>query len=265
MIATPAIDLSTIPAAQRAVVTSLMETIAALQDITQRQQHLIAELNHALHGKRSEKLTKDERQLAFEDLSIALAEVEVEKEKQAAKAGDHGASKPAPKRTIGNLPATLPRIEEVIEPNSLICPCGCGIMHKIGEDRSQRLDIVPAQLRVIVTVRPKYACRTCTDGVTQAPAPSHLIMGGLPTEAMLAHVLVSKYADHLPLYRQCQILARAGLDLHRVVLADWVGKAAFHLKPLVDQLAGHLKRSGKLFMDETTAPVLDPGRGTTKT
>ena len=241
-----------------------MAEVAALKDITLRQEHLIAELNHALHGKRSEKLTADERQLAFEDLSVALAEVEAEKETRTAKAGS-GASRPAPKRTIGNLPASLPRIEEVIEPDSLICPCGCGLMHRIGEDRTERLDIVPAQLRVIVTVRPKYACRVCTDGVTQAPAPSHLIIGGLPTEATLAHVLVSKYADHLPLYRQSQILARAGLDLHRAVLAGWVGKAAFHLKPVVDRLAEHLKRSGKLFMDETTAPVLDPGRGTTKT
>nr|WP_265506008.1 IS66 family transposase [Paracoccus rhizosphaerae] len=264
MQAAPVLDLSAIPAAQRAAVQALMEEVAALKDITRRQEHLIAELNHALHGKRSEKLSEDERQLAFEDLSIALAEVEAEKEKRAAKAGD-GATRPAPKRTIGNLPITLPRIEEVIEPDSLNCPCGCGVMHKIGEDRTERLDIVPAQLRVIVTVRPKYACRTCTDGVTQAPAPSHLIMGGLPTEATLAHVLVSKYADHLPLYRQSQILARAGLELHRIVLADWVGKAAFHLKPVVDRLADHLKRSGKLFMDETAAPVLDPGRGTTKT
>jgi len=260
----PALDLSAIPAAQRAAVLALMEEVAALKDITRRQEHLIAELNHALHGKRSEKLSEDERQLAFDDLSIALAEVEAEKETRAAKAGD-GTTRPAARRTIGNLPATLPRIEEIIEPDSLICPCGCGVMHKIGEDRSERLDIVPAQLRVIVTVRPKYACRTCTDGVTQAPAPAHLITGGLPTEATLAHVLVSKYADHLPLYRQSQILARAGLDLHRAVLADWVGKAAFHLRPVVDRLADHLKRSGKLFMDETTAPVLDPGRGTTKT
>jgi len=260
----PALDLSAIPAAQRAAVLALMEEVAALKDITRRQEHLIAELNHALHGKRSEKLSEDKRQLAFEDLSIALAEVEAEKETRATKAGD-GTTRPAARRTIGNLPATLPRIEEIIEPDSLICPCGCGVMHKIGEDRSERLDIVPAQLRVIVTVRPKYACRTCTDGVTQAPAPAHLITGGLPTEATLAHVLVSKYADHLPLYRQSQILARAGLDLHRAVLADWVGKAAFHLRPVVDRLADHLKRSGKLFMDETTAPVLDPGRGTTKT
>jgi len=260
----PVLDLSAIPAAQRAAVLALMEEVAALKDITRRQEHLIAELNHALHGKRSEKLSEDERQLAFDDLSIALAEVEAEKETRAAKAGD-GTTRPAARRTIGNLPATLPRIEEIIEPDSLICPCGCGVMHKIGEDRSERLDIVPAQLRVIVTVRPKYACRTCTDGVTQAPAPAHLITGGLPTEATLAHVLVSKYADHLPLYRQSQILARAGLDLHRAVLADWVGKVAFHLRPVVDRLADHLKRSGKLFMDETTAPVLDPGRGTTKT
>jgi transposase len=264
MSAASVLDLSAIPDAQRVAVQALLEEVETLRDITRRQEHLIAELNHALHGKRSEKLTEDKRQLAFEDLSIALAEVEAEKEQRAAKAGD-GSAKPAPRRTIGNLPATLPRIEEVIEPDSLFCPCGCGVMHRIGEDRTERLDIVPAQIRVLVTVRPKYACRSCTDGVTQASAPAHLIMGGLPTEATIAHVLVSKYADHLPLYRQSQILARAGLDLHRAVLTDWVGKAAFHLKPVVDRLAEHLKRSGKLFMDETTAPVLDPGRGTTKT
>ena len=111
----PAIDLSTIPAAQRAAVLALMETVAALTEITRRQEHLIAELNHALHGKRSEKLTEDERQLAFEDLSIALAEVEASRETQATRAGK-GATRPAPKRNIGNLPAALPRIEEVIEP-----------------------------------------------------------------------------------------------------------------------------------------------------
>ena len=145
-------------------------------------------------------------------------------------------------------------------------------LHKIGvvlearlrhEDRTERLDIVPAQARVIVTVRPKYACRACTNGVTQAPAAPYLIEGGLPTEGAIAHVLVSKYADHLPLYRQSQILARSGINIHRGTLADWVGVAAFHLRPVVDRLAEHLKTSTKLFMDETTAPVLDPGRGCT--
>ena len=138
-------------------------------------------------------------------------------------------------------------------------------MIRIGEDRTERLDIVPAQLRVIVTVRPKYACRTCEAGVIQAPAPAHLITGGLPTEGALAQVLIAKYGDHLPLYRQSQIYARSGVELHRSTLAGWVGKASFHLTPVVDRLAWHLKQSGQLFMDETRAPVLDPGRGKTKT
>lgn len=121
-------------------------------------------------------------------------------------------------------------------------------LHKIGEDRTERLDIVPAQLRVIVTVRPKYACRACTDGVTQAPAPAALIECGLATEGAMAYVAVSKYADHLPLYRQSQILARSGINIHRSTLADWVGVVAFHLRPVVDRLAEHLKGSTKLFM-----------------
>ena len=169
------------------------------------------------------------------------------------------------KRNLGNLPENLPRVEKLIEPDNTLCPCGCGEMVRIGEDRTERLDIVPAQLRVIVTVRPKYACPTCKGGVTQAKSPPHLIEGALPTEGAIAHVLVAKYADHLPLYRQSQIYNRSGLDLHRSTLAGWVGKASFHLTPIVDRLAEHLKASTKLFMDETTAPVLDPGRGKTKT
>jgi hypothetical protein len=118
---------------------------------------------------------------------------------------------------------------------------------------------------VLVTRRPKYACRACGDGVRQAPAPARLIEGGLPTEATVAQVLVSKYADHLPLYRQVQIYARQGIDLDRSTLADWVGRAAWHLRPLHERLLIKLKGSTRLFADETTAPVLDPGRGRTKT
>ena len=135
----------------------------------------------------------------------------------------------------------------------------------IGEDISERLDIIPAQFRVIVTRRPKYACRSCEDGIVQAPAPARLIPGGMPTEATVAHVLVSKYADHLPLYRQAQIYSRQGIDLDRSTLAAWVGKAAFELRPVFDALIADLKQSTKLFMDETRAPVLDPGRRKTKT
>nr|WP_292444619.1 transposase [Mesorhizobium sp.] len=110
-----------------------------------------------------------------------------------------------------------------------------------------------AQFRVIVTRRPKYACRSCTDGVVQAPAPARLIQAGLPTEATIAHVLVCKYADHLSLYRQAQIMSRQGIDLDRSTLADWVGRAAFELRPVFDTRIADLKRSSKLFMDETRA------------
>ena len=220
-------------------------------------------MRRAVYGKKSEKLDPGQLQLAFEDLEAALAEAEESAQAPAAAAPRR--KRPAPERNIGHLPAHLPRSERVIEPPSTQCPCGCGEMERIGEDRTERLDIVPAQLQVIVTVRPKYACRVCEEGVTQAEAPAHLIEGALPTEGAIAHVLVSKYSDHCPLYRQAQIYARSGVELHRSTLAGWVGKAAFHLKPVVDRLASHLKQSGKLFMDETRAPVLDPGRGRTKT
>jgi len=138
-------------------------------------------------------------------------------------------------------------------------------LHKIGEDVSERLDIIPAQFRVLVTRRPKYACRACEEGVVQAPAPARLIEGGIPTEALVAHVVVAKYADHCPLYRQAQIYARQGVNLDRSTLTDWVGRAAFLLRPVHARLLERLKTSSKLFADETTLPVLDPGRGRTKT
>ena len=116
------------------------------------------------------------------------------------------------------ISAICQRIEQVVEPESTFCPCGCGEMVKIGEDRTERLDIVPTQLRVIVTVRPNYACRSCEQGVTQALAPAWLIAGGLPTEGAIAHVLVSKYAEHTPLYRKSAIYTRSGLDLDRSTL-----------------------------------------------
>jgi transposase len=108
----------------------------------------------------------------------------------------------------GALPAHLPRIESVVDIDDKTCSCCKGELHRIGEDKSERLDIVPAQFRVLVTIRPKCGCRSCEDGVIQASAPARLIEGGLPTEATVAQVLVFKYADHLPLYRQAQIYAR---------------------------------------------------------
>src|SRR5665213_3298425 len=146
-----------------------------------------------------------------------------------------------------------------------LCPCCAGALYPIGEDVAERLDVIPLQFRVLVVHRPKYACRICSGTVVQAPAPPRLVEGGLPTEALIAHVTVAKYADHLPLYRQAQIYARQGITLDRSTLADWTGRAAWLLKPLHTRLLERLKASGKLFADETTAPVLDPGRGRTKT
>ena len=130
---------------------------------------------------------------------------------------------------------------------------------------AERLDVVPATFRVLVTRRPRYGCRSCESAVVQAPALARIIEGGLPTEALIAQVLVSKYADHLPLYRQAQIYARQGIQLDRSTLADWVGRAAWYLRPIRDHILERLRGSERLFADETTAPVLDPGRGRTKT
>jgi transposase len=123
---------------------------------------------------------------------------------------------------------------------------------------------IPAQYRVLVTRRPKYACRACANAIVQAPAPERLIKGGLPTEAMVAHVLASKYAWHLPLYRQAQMLKSQGIVVERVTLASWVGYAAAELAPVVARLREILLGSVKLAVDETPMPVLDPGRGRTK-
>jgi hypothetical protein len=124
--------------------------------------------------------------------------------------------------------------------------------------------VIPAQFRVIVTHRPKYACRACEEAVVQAPAPERLIKGGLPTEAMVAYVLVAKYAWHLPLYRQAQMLLAQGLDIKRAILAFWVGYAAAELMPVYLRLRELILRSAKIAVDETVVPVLDPGRGRTK-
>lgn len=226
-------------------------------------EKLVAAFRQAAFGRKSEKVDPEQYVLALEDIETAMATIHAEDE---ADTLPHSKPRtPRSRRTNrGALPKHLPRVEELIEPTSLTCACGGGL-HCIGEDVSERLDVIPVQFRVIVTRRQKYACRTCTDGVTQAPAPAHLIPSGLPTEAMVAHVLVSKYADHLPLYRQAQIMSRQGLDIDRSTLSDWVGRAAFELRPVVNALIGNLKQSTKLFMDETRAPVLDPGARKTRT
>ncbi|BBU59690.1 transposase (plasmid) [Mameliella alba] len=242
-------------------IAELKAIILAQQDQNARLEALVASFKKALFGAKSEKIDPAQYELELEDIETALAQVEAEIDADERTALVRS---PKPRQTNrGSLPKHLERVEVVIEPK-LSCPCGTE-RHVIGEDVSERLDIIPAQFRVIVTRRPKYACRSCEGGVIQAPAPAHIVAGGLPTEATLAHVLVSKYADHLPLYRQAQIYSRQGIDLDRSTLAAWVGKSAFELTPVCEALMADLKRSTKLFMDETPAPVLAPGRKRTKT
>jgi len=229
------------------------------QDQNARLEKLVADFKRALFGAKSEKANPEQYELAFEDIETAIETVHAERDADVALRP----SKPR-KSNLGHLPKHLPRVEEVIKPEDIQCSCGAE-RHIIGEDTSERLDIIPAQFRVIVTRRPKYACRSCEAGIVQAPAKPRLIEGGVPTEATVASVIVSKYADHLPLYRQAQIYARQGVDLDRSTLASWVGKAAYELQPVYECLLAKLKQSSKLFMDEITAPVLDPGRRKTKT
>ncbi|HEY5411069.1 MAG TPA: IS66 family transposase, partial [Caulobacteraceae bacterium] len=228
----------------------------------ERLRQIIKEMQRHRFGRRAETLDPDQLALGLEDVEQEIAAGEAGAEAAAPSAKTARAARRANR---GSLPAHLPRIETVVDIEDKTCP-GCrGVLHRIGEDVAERLDIVPAQLRVLVVRRPKYACRTCEEAVVQAPAPARLIEGGLPTEAAVAHVVVAKYADHLPLYRQAQIYARQGITLDRSTLADWTGRAAWLLRPLHTRLLERLRASGKLFADETTAPVLDPGRGRTKT
>jgi len=229
----------------------------------ERLLQIIKELQRHRFGRRAETLPQEQMLLGLEDVEQGVASGEAESD--AADPTRRTVRSARRRMNRGSLPAHLPRVEIVIDTEEHTCPCCGNALHRIGEDTGERLDIVPAQFRVLVVRRPKYACRACENAVVQAPAPARLIEGGLPTEATVAQVLVSKYADHLPLYRQAQIYARQGIELDRSTLADWVGRAAFMLRPVHERLLAVLKRSAKLFADETTAPVLDPGRGRTKT
>lgn len=242
------------------MIRRLSDALAVREHEVERLAGIIKKLQRMQFGKSAEKLDPDQLRLALDDLEMALAAAEAESD--ATLKASRAQRGPAKR---GALPAHLPRVEIVVDIETKSCPCCGGALHVIGEDRSERLDVIPAQHRVLVTRRPKYGCRACEGAVVQAPAPGRLIESGLPTEAMIAHVLVSKYADHLPLYRQWQILARQGIEIDRSCLAEWAGRGAWALKPIVTRMLEHLKRSDKLFCDETRAPVLDPGRGRTKT
>ena len=172
--------------------------------------------------------------------------------------------KPA-RRNIGRLPSWLPRVIEVIEPAVKACACCSGALHRIGEDVAEALDVVPARVRVLRTIRPKYACRSCESGITQAPAKLRLFEGGMATTALVASVAVWKYAWHMPLNRQAHMLAGQGVRLDRATLGKWVKKAAWWLKGLYLRQLGAIHSHPRLYCDETRLPVRKAGRRRTHT
>ena len=255
---------------EQAVVAEKEAFITELKALIEKLEGQVQEYRRTKFGPKSEKLDPAQLELALEDLETAIAETQAQiaavEERIAASEPDPEKRKPCAPRKARALPESLPRVERVVEPESIVCPCGCGDMVRIGEDRTERLDYIPARYQVIVTVRPRYACPKGRTGVVQAKAPAHLLEGSWPTEALLAQIAVSKHSEYMPLNRQSVVMARHGVPINRSVLADWMGRTGAAIAPVVDHMAEQLlSDSTRLYVDETTAPVLDPGRGKTKT
>ncbi|HTV30301.1 MAG TPA: IS66 family transposase, partial [Xanthobacteraceae bacterium] len=258
------IDLAALPddvaTLQRIVRTLAAErtSLSAAEAEIERLRLIIRKLQRSQFGRRAERLDDEQLQLGLEDLGIDIADVEATlppttEGRQARSQIDRP-----------SLPPHLVREDVRIDVEQRTCPCCAGPLHAVGDTVSEMLDFVPARLRVIRICRPRYGCRACGT-IHQAPAPERPIAKGLASPALLAHVLVAKYSDHLPLYRQSQIFARHGVEIDRSTLANWVGGAVWWLKPLQARLAEHVFAAPILFADDTPMPVLDPGRGRTKT
>ncbi len=261
------IDLDSLPddpAILRQMLRAAVHQQGELHAENDKLRLLIQRLMRHQFGRRSEQLDGDQLQFGLEDLEQAIAENQAAQDAAAVEKDPHRRTAQS-NRNHGDLPAHLPRYEVVIDVETRECPCCGSTLHAIGELRSEQLDIVPAQLRVRVTRRPRYACRACESVMVVASAPERPIDGGMATEALVTHVVVSKFCDSLPLYRQAQMLARQGIELDRSTLGNWVGRACWWLTPLYDLVLSTVLSSTKLFADDTTLPVLDPGRGRTKT
>ena len=239
--------------------TLLTELALALRAENESLRATIVTLKALIFGSRSERLST----IGVEQLALALVEGGGDGPTSAdAAEGASATKKPRKKaeRNIGKLPEHLPRCERVIEPTTTQCPCCKGKMRRIGEEVSETLDRIPATLRVLRTIRPKYACRACESGVAQAPAPARLVEGGMVSTALVAQIAVAKYAWLSTLYRQTLILAGQGVVLDRQTLARWMKQAAWMLEGLYELQLGTMHRCPRLFCDETPMPVLAPGR-----
>src|SRR5882672_593197 len=248
--------------AQHAQILSKDEQLASRDEEIERLKLLIAKLRRMEFGRKSEKLNRQ-----IEQLELRLDELEaIRAEKMASTFATPMAApvNQTAKRARQPLPAHLPRETRKVLPKQEACPdCG-GKLKQLGEDVSETLEYVPEHFKVIRQVRPKLAC-ACCDKIVQAEAASRPIARGIAGPGLLAHVLVSKYCDHLPLYRQSEIYAREGVELDRSTMAEWVGGCSRLLEPLVEALRRHVMNAEKLHSDDTPVPVLAPGNGKTKT
>ncbi len=225
------------------------------------QAILIEKLRHQLAGHRAHRFgasseTAEQLQLALETSEIAAAAMTARMKLPDIEEKDKPKRRP--------IPDHIPRMEVELTPSTDACAdCG-GRLRRIGEDVTEELEYVPGRFIVNRLVRPRLTC-SCCERFVQSPLPSRPIERGRPGPGLLAHVLVSKYADHLPLYRQSQIFEREGLDLDRSTLADWVGKSTALLEPLADAIGRHVFSAEAIFADDTPISMLAPGTGKTQT
>lgn len=247
----------------RAFAASLQAELYAKTLHVEKLKTQLALLRRARFGRSSEKLDGE-----IEQLELLIGELEESQAESIARR--HSVERaPAPKRERSvpvrkKLPDHLPR-ERVEHEAVCACPaCGGTVMTMIGADEREVLEYVPSHFKAIVHVRPKWSCRAC-ETITQPPMPSLPIERGLPGPGLLAHVIISKYCDHLPLYRQSGIYARSGVNIDRSTMADWVGSTAFLLEPLSHRIAQHVRAGAAIHADDTPVPVLDPGRNRAKT
>jgi transposase/uncharacterized coiled-coil protein SlyX len=257
-----ALDLIAKIAHQDQQITSLDQTIVSKdREILYRQAkidqltHEMAVLKRWKFGRSREQLDAGQANLLDETIDADIAAIEQELQDPAPPANPAKEPRQAPKRAV--LPSELPRVDLHHEPDSTTCSCGCQLK-RIGEDVSEKLDYTPGVLTVQRHVRGKWACSECQT-LTQAPVPAQVIDKGLPTSGLLAQVLVAKYSDHLPLYRQETIFGRSGYQIARSTLAQWVGVCGVQLQPLIDALKSAMFQSAVLHADETPVAMLKPG------
>jgi transposase len=261
-VTTPEAPPDDIAALKRIIADMARDAVSARAEIAKLKFQL-ARYRRAEFGRSSEQLARE-----VEQLELAIEALETDQAERLAIASPAAAgvvesAVEAQKPARRPLPDHLPR-EEVFHPADHACPSCGGALRRIGEDVTETLDYVPGRFKVVRHVREKLSCRAC-DTVVAAPAPDHAIARGRAGAGLLAHIVVSKYDDHLPLYRQGEIYAREGVILETSTLSGWVGATAAALQPLVDALAADVVASDTLHVDDTPVPVLAPGTGKTKT